>query len=546
MPVKLLRVLMAWAVFASVLLALPTGAQALAGGIDGCFFRDLNGTSVQGDETNPGANGETAFVEPITVELIDLTGLSPTVTVTTDPVTGCFEFPALTGGSNYQINVAYPAEYYSSPSGGDTDFAPGAPPTTAGDPFTSSYNFTYNAGDDLSITGGVSGLPELALGYFVTPAGNQLIETGTATFNTTGSCPTQVPGDDCGEYDDVVRTNDTTTIGYTITADNIPDGNTNPLNDVVVEQVIIPNPGAVVTVPSLHPNCLTTGVSPVSGIAVDPATGIITVTCNIGPKANGTSILPMFIRTDGDSTDGSSFEVAARVYSGTDRAQVTDSSMLGPEEIFVSAAPRFDITKGNDASNPFNRVVYLQTTQRVNPITGVSEFGANYSWDISVLYDGGTKGQAALSEPITFSDVIPPQFSGWLLVNCVNQPWNNSTGLPNDSTPVTDWGDRGTWNCVEDRANNEIDITVTGVDTDGDPVPTEGVNGNSLAAGPFVAFAGRVQLWYPLSEFYRTVDPDWEEGDDTITGDYPLDNLCLLYTSPSPRDATLSRMPSSA
>ena len=25
-----------------------------------------------------------------------------------------------------------------------------------------------------------------------------------------------------------------------------------------------------------------------------------------------------------------------------------------------------------------------------------------------------------------------------------------------------------------------------------------------------------------------------------------LDNVCLLYTSPSPRDATLSRMPSSA
>ena len=27
---------------------------------------------------------------------------------------------------------------------------------------------------------------------------------------------------------------------------------------------------------------------------------------------------------------------------------------------------------------------------------------------------------------------------------------------------------------------------------------------------------------------------------------YPLARLCLLYTSPSPRDATLSRMPSSA
>ena len=28
--------------------------------------------------------------------------------------------------------------------------------------------------------------------------------------------------------------------------------------------------------------------------------------------------------------------------------------------------------------------------------------------------------------------------------------------------------------------------------------------------------------------------------------DFPIDNFCLLYTSPSPRDGLLSRMPSSA
>ena len=32
----------------------------------------------------------------------------------------------------------------------------------------------------------------------------------------------------------------------------------------------------------------------------------------------------------------------------------------------------------------------------------------------------------------------------------------------------------------------------------------------------------------------------------TVAEDIELDNVCLLYTSPSPRDATLSRMPSSA
>ena len=32
----------------------------------------------------------------------------------------------------------------------------------------------------------------------------------------------------------------------------------------------------------------------------------------------------------------------------------------------------------------------------------------------------------------------------------------------------------------------------------------------------------------------------------TISADYALANLCLLYTSPSPRDSIPSRMPSSA
>ena len=37
-----------------------------------------------------------------------------------------------------------------------------------------------------------------------------------------------------------------------------------------------------------------------------------------------------------------------------------------------------------------------------------------------------------------------------------------------------------------------------------------------------------------------------DNNDDIFFGDYWESKICLLYTSPSPRDATLSRMPSSA
>ena len=57
----------------------------------------------------------------------------------------------------------------------------------------------------------------------------------------------------------------------------------------------------------------------------------------------------------------------------------------------------------------------------------------------------------------------------------------------------------------------------------------------------------------PLSQIHHVVDDLWEKCVVSATiGDLPADSnqindkVCLLYTSPSPRDATLSRMPSSA
>ena len=45
-----------------------------------------------------------------------------------------------------------------------------------------------------------------------------------------------------------------------------------------------------------------------------------------------------------------------------------------------------------------------------------------------------------------------------------------------------------------------------------------------------------------------TIRGDWamDIGHNIIHGSDGEDTACLLYTSPSPRDATLSRMPSSA
>ena len=54
-----------------------------------------------------------------------------------------------------------------------------------------------------------------------------------------------------------------------------------------------------------------------------------------------------------------------------------------------------------------------------------------------------------------------------------------------------------------------------------------------------------------LSDFARAFNSEYgRQASATLLTQYrmspPIGNLCLLYTSPSPRDATLSRMPSSA
>ena len=49
-----------------------------------------------------------------------------------------------------------------------------------------------------------------------------------------------------------------------------------------------------------------------------------------------------------------------------------------------------------------------------------------------------------------------------------------------------------------------------------------------------------------LSLKYKIQSLDWVHSVITLLDIPLLDNSCLLYTSPSPRDATLSRMPSSA
>ena len=52
--------------------------------------------------------------------------------------------------------------------------------------------------------------------------------------------------------------------------------------------------------------------------------------------------------------------------------------------------------------------------------------------------------------------------------------------------------------------------------------------------------------WKGMKKDYLKDNPDAKTMDNTTLKMPPKDYICLLYTSPSPRDRTRSRMPSSA
>ena len=68
---------------------------------------------------------------------------------------------------------------------------------------------------------------------------------------------------------------------------------------------------------------------------------------------------------------------------------------------------------------------------------------------------------------------------------------------------------------------------------------------DSHSAGPVSRVQAKLKPFFPTLEITVHAAAEWAENPSSLDA-AKRDIFCLLYTSPSPRDATLSRMPSSA
>lgn len=393
-------------------LAAPAPAPASTE-INGVVWLDLDGDGLN-DASETGFAGAV-----VTLRAADGT----LVGTRTTTATGLYSFTGLNPAQGpFSVSVTRSTTTYPDPSNWVISAAPG--------PDASPYVGTDNdatAGADPrvgTIAGMVPGAsydiairprPELSLGFF----GPGIID-GTGPFNTLGGCAsataTGIPGDDCGTSNGQLRTGDTLTTVWSVTADNFEPGTTS-WGDMVFEQTIVPTGGAVATFASIPVSCIpppngTGGAgTPTSAILANyPTAGQTTLRCNLGQFVEGgQESLTTAIKLSAVSPNGSSFTTTQKVYAaatGT-RAVPAVGPPVGP--IVASARPAYDLVKLTFRSQrPETRCVDTDS----NPATACESL-QGYTLDTLIRLTVAQKvGIEAIQQPFTFTDTVSAQLNG--------------------------------------------------------------------------------------------------------------------------------------
>lgn len=497
----------------------------------------VNALAPYGDTGLVGAGRERGLAG-VSIELLDA---GTTIATTITAADGTYGFTVADG--TYEVMATAPIGYAfaSATPAGDHDLT-ADPAPEPGSRQTARAAVTVIDGDAEWPTIALTPLADLSVAHTDTDPnleGVQLIQTGLAPFDTTGSCPADPPaaGDDCGSSDLYLRTNDLATMTVSVVADDI-DTDMALLDDVLLEQQIVPAAGAAVDY----------AFDPALGVAVACLVGGVTVDSQVLPRAGGgwtmlcnlgqfdraeLKVVTSTITALGTSAHGSTFSVISRAYTAADDAM--PSAPISTGAVTISASPMLDLTIG-ESSVARNQVFEQDAvTNKINPATGQDEIGKVFYYDVSITAGGAGKGTTAVSDPMTFTFELDDTYEGAVLHECHAGPFDNAGTSP---LPANGAGtiqanavaDAGIWTCTHDVATNTVTVTVTGADTTGGHYPTRAISGQELGESYYVA-TGSVRVWYPMSSFYKTVDPSWDAAQPAIDGNYPI-TVCVSDFAP--------------
>ena len=168
------------------------------------------------------------------------------------------------------------------------------------------------------------------------------------------------------------------------------------------------------------------------------------------------------------------------------------------------------------------------TTSQHSSFTGAEgEVTVDTTKDTLVVHDGSTAG----GTPLAKESAIPSAYTH-----------------PNHSGEVTSTGDGAT--VIADNIVDEANLKVSNSPTNGYSLTAQSGNTGGLTWAEISASPGgsNTQLQYNNSGSFAGSANLTFDGNNLLIADTKKlrFNTCLLYTSPSPRDRTRSRMPSSA
>jgi len=368
-------------------------------------------------------------------------------------------------------------------------------------------------------------LPNLGLGPF-----GPGVQDGAAPFNIDGNCTSSVEkaesGDDCGEYNQQVRTQDTVVFNWSITADNYTLGQDNPKN-VVFEQLLKRSAQAVVEFARIPVVCTENGgggSNPISNIVTE-ANGDLRLICNLGEFREGMQrSFSTVAKVKGDSWNGSYFHSQQRVYSNADNGAANATTAVYPEigPIDISSRPRVDLSSG---------IFHGYRLEGARDVGYGLESGY-YTWlNMRVATDHKT-GNEALAQPFTFgfnlsatkNSSAGPDYTNsgfeFYMVDCKRNPYGIWAGevfgaeSVNANYPIhRKVENSGT--CAfsrEDAANpsSPYKMSIQGANFLGDRYPTEAGGGMDLKAGPYFYINMAAQFFIPM----RVID----NVDGTLNG----------------------------
>ena len=382
-------------------------------------------------------------------------------------------------------------------------------------------------------------LPILGLGPF-----GPGVQDGSAPFDTDGNCATATAtagaGDDCGESNKQVRTQDTVIFNWSVTANNYTAGQENPKN-IVFEQILHNSTNAVVTFERIPARCTVAGgggSNPASSI-VTKANGDIKLTCNMGEFAEGAQLsFSTVAKVSGESWNGENFTSNQRVYSnaddGTANAITATTSEIGP--IAISARPMMDLSAGGFAG------YYLYGFKDMG--TGLGPESGYWTWvNMRVAAEKKT-GTEAIKQPFTYTldisatkqavDGVDYTNSGfeYLIHDCFYNRYSWYGGVYGDevygASNLSTYPlnrkviSSGTCSFSRDDPSNKSSpykMSITGADLSGSRFPTQTIAGADLSAGPYYFVDMVTRFFIPM----RVIDQ--EDGVIDGTGSIYIKNI---------------------